>query len=118
MHLRWLPEIRRILRNGGLFLATTRPREFIVECAELRRGRDSRSWEAGAARAFADAARALSDYDSGGFVYDGIYPESDYFGEACISRAYADRRWADQFEIVDYVDDRAACIQNVIVARK
>jgi SAM-dependent methyltransferase len=40
MHKRWLVELRRVLKPGGLFIATTRGREFIEYCGQMRRCKD------------------------------------------------------------------------------
>lgn len=121
-HKQWLTEFRRILKPGGLLIATTRPREFILMCAEFRKNKDRAEWKRGALRAFLDTKQALADYDSGNFLYDevgggGILDPSIY-GEACIPKGYVLNRWTDQYEFIDYVDDRKKCNQNVIVVRK
>ena len=41
-----------------------------------------------------------------------------FWGEACISKSYVERRWREIFDVCDYIDDRGACAQNVIAARK
>lgn len=121
-HERWLGEFTRILRPGGLLVATTRPREFILACAEIRARQEQRDWAQGAVQAFRDTADALMRYDRGEFMYEplggGDVLDKSFFGETCIPRQYVERNWVRHFDLVDYVDDRRRCLQNVIVVRK
>ena len=61
-----------------------------------------------------------SPYDNGQFCYDcyGEEGRRSFWGEACISKSYVERRWPEIFDVCDYIEDRGACPQNVIVARK
>jgi SAM-dependent methyltransferase len=123
MHLALVSEFQRLLVPGGLLIATTRGRDFIQYCESLRGTpdlKDKPEWHSLSAKAFLDEAASLASYDSGAFCYGGFGIEggSSFWGEACIPRGYAERHWPAAFEILDYIDDRGACPQNVIVARK
>jgi hypothetical protein len=63
---------------------------------------------------------AISAYDNGQFCYDcyGEEGRRSFWGEACISKSYVERRWQKIFEVCDYIEDRGVGEQNVIVARK
>ena len=56
-HLAWLGEFRRILRPGGLLVATTRPRDFILTCAQLRAAGEQRAWAPGYSPSFSKYRR-------------------------------------------------------------
>ncbi|MBP8250980.1 MAG: class I SAM-dependent methyltransferase, partial [Herpetosiphon sp.] len=117
-HLQWLAEFKRILKPNGLLIATTRPRQFIVDCARVRQ--EARTLgNAGAASAFEDTEASLQQYDAGEFCYSpvggGDVLDSSFYGETCIPEAYVRREWTRFFTFRTMIDDRTVCHQNVIV---
>jgi SAM-dependent methyltransferase len=117
MHLRWLQEVRRILKAGGLFIATTRPRDFIEQSVLDRIRRPLSQHPDAIAGMFGDTQRWLAAYDAGRYCYEPL-PNMVDWGEACIPKAYVEREWAKYFTVLDYIDDPRRCPQNVIVARR
>lgn len=120
-HDRWLDEFQRILRPGGILIVSTRPRAFIELCAWLRSGEAAASPASHlvSAGAFVDTKAALASYDKG--VYSFSYRselDPPHFGEACISRSYVMENWNGRFQVLEYIDDRTRCEQNLIVAQK
>jgi len=123
MHLTLLREFQRLLVPGGLLIATTRGREFIQYCASLQKDphlQDQPRWLSQLSGIFQPEAAALAAYDNGSFCYEefGVEGRWSFWGEACIPKEYVQKRWSEMFEVLDYVDDRAVCEQNVIVVRK
>lgn len=122
MHWALLKEFHRLLAPGGLLTATTWGRDYILDCKKLRQKpveAEQPVWVRGPATMFQDTESALTTYDRGDFCYEHYEWDDRWFwGEACISRAYAERRWTEMFQILDYIEDRKLCLQNVIVARK
>jgi SAM-dependent methyltransferase len=121
-HLEWLAEFKRILKPGGLVAATTRPREFILTCARAREGGEQPIWARGTVFSFKNTHEALARYDRGEFLHEpiggGDVLDASFFGETCIPRNYVVKHWTRLFDLVDYIDDRRRCPQNVIVVRK
>ncbi len=128
-HRMWLDEIRRILRPGGVLVATTWQREHIQRSEELRKAdRASLSaWHRDLAGLWMDTQYWLAEYDAGRFCYQPYpldthpwsYQNGDsHYGEACIPEPWVSRNWTGSFDILEFIDDRRRCAQNVIVVRR
>jgi hypothetical protein len=122
-HLRWVAEFHRLLRPGGLLIATTRPRSFLYRYGELRGEDGLEIQDRVTSRAFpGDPEPWLERYDRGEFLFAGVGVgqrlTGDFYGEALVSRTYAERAWSPRFELVDYISDSARCVQDVLVARR
>lgn len=120
---KWLAEFQRILKPGGIIIATTRPRSFIAYCGKLRASKDIVSHGLGAAKAFPDTEQVLSDYDSGKFCFSpgssSVLDESMY-GESAIPRKYVEENWTKYFSRVGFIYEyeHKKFDQNVIIAQK
>jgi len=108
---KWLAEFQRILRAGGIVIATTRSRSNLCNNDNLR-------------KAFPDIEKTLLDYDSGEFCHaptgaGGILDRS-FFGQTAIPKKYVEQHWTECFPIVDYIYDweHKGFDQNVIIAQK
>ncbi|MBA3944442.1 MAG: class I SAM-dependent methyltransferase [Herpetosiphonaceae bacterium] len=121
-HLRWIESFQRLLKPGGLLIATTRPRSFILKCAELRSVATNAIEAGGAASSFKDTELFLQRYDAGEFCHSstgggGPLSESLY-GESCIPEAYVRRVWAQRFDVQAYRPADRKCNQDVICVKK
>jgi Methylase involved in ubiquinone/menaquinone biosynthesis len=117
----WLAEFARLLRPGGVLIATTWDRELIVRCAELRtQSPGLPSFQTHLPTLFKDTERWLAAYDSGEFCFDTSRESygdvSSYLGETCVPKQYVQRHWNQHFDLMDFIEDRTVCPQNVIVA--
>ena len=123
-HMDWLLEFKRILKPGGIVIATTRPRHFLVECDILRKDKDIKEFQFGAVASFENLNQYLSDYDTGKFCHSptgggGVLTKS-FFGETAIPIKYVMEHWTKHFSFVDFIydDEHKSFDQNVIVAKK
>ena len=121
-HQAWLNEFHRVLKPGGMVVLTTRDRGFIEYCESLRKRADElAAFAAGAVDSFRNSKECLAAYDRGEFCHHptggGSVLADSFYGETCIPKRYVEKHWADRFELIDFIDDRARCEQNVIVAK-
>jgi len=121
-HLRWLLEFKRILKPGGIFISTTRPRSFIEYCGQVRKMDTIPPWAVGTAAAFPDEAHWLRTYDAGDFCHTatggGTTLSDSFYGESAIPEQYIRHEWTKHMSVLEYISDPARCEQNVIVVQK
>lgn len=124
-HLAWMGEFKRILKPGGMVIATTRPRAFIEYCNKLSKNPALQDWQRGAANSFSDPKKALEDYDNGKFVhapYVGMKGVLDgsFFGETCIPKQYIEKVWSQMFSKAGFISEKehGAFDQDLIFAKK
>ena len=121
-HLKWLKEFHRLLRPGGLLFVTTRKRDFILQCAELRRRRDVPEYARGGVASFPDTEESLRRYDAGTYCHSatggGGVLETSFYGETCIPKPYVEREWSKTFQVLEFLDHEPRCPQALIVAAK
>jgi SAM-dependent methyltransferase len=126
VHKMWLPELARLLKPGGLLIASTMGRDHIQWAANLRKQPPPPDADAEAihvhkscATLFPDEEQALADYDSGKYcrsTYANYFVAGQLWGDTCIPKAYVISHWSKYFTILDYIDDRTVCDQDLIVA--
>lgn len=124
IHTQWLMEFKRILKPGGIFIATTRPKEFIFLCAQWRQMRELPVYLRGSAASFIDAGQVLEEYNAGKYCFsytggDGSR-DGSFYGETCIPRQYVERNWSQYFSEVDFIEhqEHQQFDQNVMIAQK
>jgi SAM-dependent methyltransferase len=103
-HLAWLAELERVLRPGGLFVATTLTREYAEQCGELAT-RDPESLselERLSATSLPEPAALLAAYDRGEFCFAPVATAQETLGMTFIPEQYVRRRWSEHFEVCDY----------------
>ena len=119
-HKKWLLEFSRILRPGGLLIATTRGRPFIEYCQALR---DLNGCPFnGVATAFPNTEQSLADYDNGVYCHHplggGDILDASFFGETCIPKGYVLDQWTRDFTFLEYLESGDVELQNTIVVKK
>ncbi|MCC3571021.1 MAG: class I SAM-dependent methyltransferase [Microcoleus sp. PH2017_40_RAT_O_B] len=122
VHIKWVEEFSKILKPGGILVATTQSRNFIEFCRSLRGQTHSFGWYNALANSFIDTEATLTDYDEGKFLYSptggGSTRDASFYGEAIISPAYVNREWTKYLNFHDFVDDPQRCNQAIIFMQK
>lgn len=122
--LDWIKEFARVLRPGGLVLATTQRRGFLDFCASLHaKGPPFESlWHAALADSFVPVEAARRVYDTGGFLFSptggGANRPRSVYGEALIPRSYIQRTYSQFLHLRDWVDNPAELPQALFVLQK
>ena len=123
VQIKWVEEFSRILKPGGILVATTQARSFIELCRTLRnQSNTSNNWHHALAHSFVDTEAALADYDSGKFLYSatggGGPRDASFYGEAVIPQKYVEREWTKYLDFCDFTYDPAIIPQSLIVMQK
>ncbi len=123
-HLEWIKEFAKILKPGGVFIATTWPRRFIEFCLSLNKNESDyphhpvlNEWYEALSKAFPEPDSAFSAYDAGKFVYVSTL-NVPLYGDALISKRYIKQNWNKYLNLYKFVDDPNKCPQALIVAQK
>jgi SAM-dependent methyltransferase len=119
LHFRILQEITRILRPGGIYITTTRKRDFIEECASMRERKDLATLNpavSGSSFAFPDTKHSLSVFDQGLYCHHSYNDKKwPYWGETAIPKKYVLDHWTDSFTFLDFQEE---AWQNIIIVQK
>jgi SAM-dependent methyltransferase len=122
VHIEWLQEIKRVLKPGGMFIATTEGREFLNFCGSLRNKDVETSWHKSLKKAFPEFEKTLKEFAEGNFIYaatgGGDFRSSDFYGEAVIPKRYVESVWTKYFRFIDFIDDPKRFWQALIVMQK
>lgn len=121
IHMKWVEELSRVLKPGGILVATTQPRKFVELCQHWRANKPESLWHENLSKSFVDAEAAYAAYDRGEYLYSatgGGSLDASFYGEALIPRAYVEREWTRHLLFRDFVDSSDNLYQAVIVMQK
>ncbi len=122
-HLAWIQEFARLLKPGGMIIATTQRKGFLDFCESLRQEKVLESyWHIALSQSFLDINAAKQQYENGEFLYSatggGGPRDAAFYGEAVVSPIYIQRHWSRCYEMIAFIDDETICPQAIIVAKK
>jgi 2-polyprenyl-3-methyl-5-hydroxy-6-metoxy-1,4-benzoquinol methylase len=125
-HKIWLSEFKRILKPGGILIATTRDRDYIILCERLRKmaETDIPFFAKGLPNAFLNTSKYLTEYDNGKYIYEptggGGVREGSFYGETCIPEKYVKTEWKRYFRQISFINYKKhkSFNQNALIAQK
>jgi GT2 family glycosyltransferase/ubiquinone/menaquinone biosynthesis C-methylase UbiE len=112
----WLAEIKRVLKPGGVFVATVQPPRFLDFVKQITEKQKSDSnWY----RELSEALTAKNDAEEilerEGFVF---FPTNNgvTYGDTVMSPRYVGEHWSSFFRILEFLDDPSRFVQAVVTA--
>jgi SAM-dependent methyltransferase len=119
---KWIAEITRLLKPGGVVCVTTQGRTFIDYCASLRGKPPESVWHEYLQRSFPEPEQMYRRYDDGEFLYapngGGPALPSEIYGDAIVPRGHVEKIWCRHLNLINFVDDRSYLPQALVVMQK
>lgn len=111
----WLAEIVRVMKPGGVFVATVEsPRVFNYFRSVDYSDTSLHPWIAGNGRRIQTDPQAVSDFNTKGFYFLSGTP---YYGDAFMTHEYVHSHWGRWFVIDEILDEGQQFFQAVVIAR-
>lgn len=109
----WIQEFARILKPGGILLATTQGRSFLDLCESKQGQQHETQWHNILAHAFLPIAAAKQAYDDGKFLFEPSGPNDpaalrnrSYYGESIIPPTYIQREFGPHLNLIEFVPEQ------------
>ncbi|MGM0876128.1 MAG: class I SAM-dependent methyltransferase [Bacillota bacterium] len=121
---KWIKEFSRILRPGGIVVATTEGLNFLQYCQRLRERPElvKTGWHKALKESFKDINSMISNYNRGIFLYSatggGDIRDKSFYGEAVIPKAYIERVYGKHLKFIDFFEDTKRLPQPLFVLQK
>jgi hypothetical protein len=119
IHKHWSEEFKRAVKRGGIVAITVEPRRFLEFVRGLKWKPFKSDWQKGLAKFNRLAKSKLEEFDKTGFAYlptgGGGVRTSEVYGDAVCSKAFLEKIWGPEFEIISIVDDPKLFWQSPVV---
>lgn len=115
--LKWVAEFHRILKPGGIVVATVWPERFLDFCERLKTVGTDSVWKKVISNAFDPIDRSRQEYRNGHFIWRGLGASSTY-GDALIPYDYISKEFSKYLKVAHYFDRPAILHQALTVLKK
>jgi len=113
---RWLSEIQRVLRPGGIFVATVESPRLLEQRLGLDPSDESlHPRERRLATMIATDPAIRARLIARGFTH---VPQAPTYGDTLMTEEYLRSHWGAFFEVVDFIDDAKLFVQAVVSLRR
>ncbi|GGX11069.1 Stf0 family sulfotransferase [Undibacterium macrobrachii] len=120
--LAWIEEIARVLRPGGLLIATTHSKHWLTAVKEFQSGERvcQSDWHQAFKNSKVDIANAIDIHKNGEFVFipTGNGQDNRDYGDSFVPVEYVRKNWGQFLEFVEFVDDPVRFPQATFTLRK
>jgi cyclopropane fatty-acyl-phospholipid synthase-like methyltransferase len=109
--LAWVKELARLLKPGGLLIATTQGLDFLDFCEDKQGKVHEKAWYNMLAQSFLPIEKSKEAYKNGQFLFesqarkDTDIRESSYYGDALIPKQYIQQNYTPYLDLVDFVKE-------------
>jgi len=120
--LSWIKEIARILRPGGVLIATTHSKHWLVTVQKFQTGEKpcESNWHRGFKNSKIDFLKAIDSYTKGEFIFapNGGVPNNTHYGDSFVPKQYIQKVWGEVLELVEFIDDPDRFLQATFTLKK
>lgn len=106
---KWIAEMRRILRIGGLLAITVRQKAYLDYCQSLNKKTNLSVYQHLEKKAFGNTTVIGKDFENGKFLYNPTKDSAEtldpnFYGDTVIPDKYIYENWSDKFNIIEIHD--------------
>ena len=120
--INWVKEFSRILKNGGVLIATTERKAFLDYCESLHGREDELPWYKTLSEQITNTDESKKAYDAGIFVYYGTggggVRDKNFYGEALIPKQFVKNEFSKYLKYITFNDDPSNFPQAIFVMQK
>jgi len=116
----WIYELSRVIRPGGILVATTHAQWLLDTVEQMQQGQKSveTQWHRNLVRSWPDVKAARAKYEAGGFLFSEAGEYREGYGDALVPEQYVRQVWGRIMEPMEYVIDRSRMPQAAFVLQK
>ena len=118
--LAWIKEISRVLRPGGLLIATTHSKDFLNMVKKFQDGsmECKSDWHLSLKNSNLNIIDAINSHNNGEFVHISTGQMDGGYGDSIVPKQFIHKVWGEFLELVEFIDNPARFPQATFVLKK